>query len=181
MLGITIKLYEDIISKQAQSNLLFDDYDSEKQNIFLKKTINEFEKYALNEEDINNNLDSLILNMYDCSGRFIKFNATPTYLKRGKKVSIIRPENAITDLSTDNTKFIDVKFKPGDLIVMPNIGVLESNLEYVDITYWVQELLEKFNSDIPESVANIIFFIQKSIQLLISGNSSGNADIIVKC
>ena len=152
----TIKLYEDIISKQAQSNLLFDDYDSEKQNVFLKKTINEFEKYALSDDDINNNLDSLILNMYDCSGRFIKFNATPTYLKRGKKVSIIRPENAITDLSTDNTKFIDVKFKPGDLIVMPNIGVLESNLEYVDITYWVQELLEKFNSDIPESVANII-------------------------
>ena len=152
----TIKLYEDIISKQAQSNLLFDDYDSEKQNIFLKKTINEFEKYALNEEDINNNLDSLILNMYDCSGRFIKFNATPTYLKRGKKVSIIKPENAISDLSTDNTKFIDVKFKPGDLIVMPNIGVLESNLEYVDVTYWVQELLENFNSDIPESVASII-------------------------
>ena len=152
----TIKLYEDIISKQAQSNLLFDDYDSEKQNIFLKKTINEFEKYALSEEDINNNLDSLILNMYDCSGRFIKFNATPTYLKRGKKVSIIKPENAISDLSTDNTKFIDVKFKPGDLIVMPNIGVLESNLEYVDVTYWVQELLENFNSDIPESVASII-------------------------
>ena len=152
----TIKLYEDIISKQAQSNLLFDDYDSEKGNIVLKKTISEFEKYALGDEEINNNLDSLILNMYDCSGRFIKFNATPTYLKRGKKVSIIKPENAISDLSTDNTKFIDVKFKPGDLIVMPNIGVLESNLEYVDITYWVQELLENLNSDIPESVANII-------------------------
>ena len=152
----TIKLYEDIISKQAQSNLLFDDYDSEKGNIVLKKTISEFEKYALGDEEINNNLDSLILNMYDCSGRFIKFNATPTYLKRGKKVSIIKPENAISDLSTDNTKFIDVKFKPGDLIVMPNIGVLESNLEYVDITYWIQELLENLNSDIPESVANII-------------------------
>ena len=152
----TIKLYEDIISKQAQGNLLFDDYDSEKGNIVLKKTISEFEKYALGDEEINNNLDSLILNMYDCSGRFIKFNATPTYLKRGKKVSIIKPENAISDLSTDNTKFIDVKFKPGDLIVMPNIGVLESNLEYVDITYWVQELLENLNSDIPESVANII-------------------------
>ena len=39
---------------------------------------------------------------------------------------------------------------------MPNIGVLESNLEYVDVTYWVQELLENFNSDIPESVASII-------------------------
>ncbi len=152
----TIKLYEDIISKQAQSNLLFDDYDSEKGNVVLKKTINEFEKYALGNEEINNNLDSLILNMYDCSGRFIKFNATPTYLKRGKKVSIIKPENAISDLSTDNTKFIDVKFKPGDLIVMPNIGILESNLEYVDITYWVQELLENLNSDIPESVASII-------------------------
>ena len=152
----TIKLFEDIISKQAQNNLLYDDYDSEKQNIFLKKTITEFEKYALGDDEINNNLDSLILNMYDCSGRFIKFNATPTYLKRGRKVSIIKPENAISDLSTDNTKFIDVKFKPGDLIVMPNIGVLESNLEYVDITYWVQELLENLNSDIPESVANII-------------------------
>jgi len=152
----TIKLYEDIISKQAQGNLLFDDYDSEKGNIVLKKTISEFEKYALSDDDINNNLDSLILNMYDCSGRFIKFNATPTYLKRGKKVTIIKPENAISDLSTDNTKFIDVKFKPGDLIVMPNIGVLESNLEYVDITYWVQKLLEDLNTDIPESVANII-------------------------
>ena len=152
----TIKLFEDIISKQAQNNLLYDDYDSEKQNIFLKKTISEFEKYALGDDEINNNLDSLILNMYDCSGRFIKFNATPTYLKRGRKVSIIKPENAISDLSTDNTKFIDIKFKPGDLIVMPNIGVLESNLEYVDITYWVQELLENLNSDIPESVANII-------------------------
>ena len=31
----SVKMYEDIISKQAQSNLLFDDYDSEKQNIFL--------------------------------------------------------------------------------------------------------------------------------------------------
>ena len=31
----TIKLFEDIISKQAQSNLLFDDYDSEKRNVFL--------------------------------------------------------------------------------------------------------------------------------------------------
>ena len=152
----TIKLYEDIISKQARSNLLFDDYDSEKGNIVLKKTISEFEKYALGNDDINNNLDSLILNMYDCSGRFIKFNATPTYLKRGRKVSIIKSENAITDLSTDNTKFIDVKFKPGDLIVMPNIGVLESNLEYVDITYWVQKLLEDLNTDVPESVANII-------------------------
>ena len=35
-----------------------------------------------------------------------------------------------------------------------NIYVM--NVKYVDITYWVQELLENLNSDIPESVASII-------------------------
>ncbi len=152
----TIKLYEEVLSKQVQNNLFFDDYDSENRDVVLKKTISEFEKYALNDENINNNLDSLILNMYDNTGRFIKLNATPTYLKRGKKVSIIKPENFLADISTENTKFIDAQFKPGDLIVMPNMGILESNFEYVDITYWVQDLLENLNTDIPENVANII-------------------------
>jgi len=47
------------------------------------------------------------------------------------------------DYSTDRTEHISYEFKPGDLIVMCNTGIMESSVKYVDTTRWVKDYLKK--------------------------------------
>ncbi len=109
------------------------------------------------EEEMYATLDIEILDLYAGKVEFLKNGASPTYIKRGKKVSMIEsnslPAGIINNVKIDT---YDKDLKDGDIIVMCSDGIIESNKEYANRKLWLQHLLEEIQTDIPERIANII-------------------------
>lgn len=109
------------------------------------------------DEEMYATLDIEILDLYAGKIEFLKNGASPTYIKRGKKVSMIEsnslPAGVISNIKIDT---YDKDLKDGDIIVMCSDGIIESNKEYENRKLWIQHLLEEIQTDIPERIANII-------------------------
>lgn len=109
------------------------------------------------DEEMYATLDIEILDLYAGKIELLKNGASPTYIKRGKKVSMIEsnslPAGIVNNIKIDT---YDKDLKDGDIIVMCSDGIIESNKEYSNRKLWIQHLLEEIQTDIPERIANII-------------------------
>lgn len=109
------------------------------------------------DEEMYATLDIEILDLYAGKAEFLKNGASPTYIKRGKKVSMIEsnslPAGIVSNIKIDT---YDKDLKDGDIIVMCSDGIIESNKEYANRKLWIQHLLEEIQTDIPERIANIV-------------------------
>ena len=109
------------------------------------------------EEEMYATLDIEILDLYAGKIEFLKSGACPTYVKRGKNVSMIEstslPAGIVSQIQIDS---YDKDLEDGDILVMCSDGVLESNKEYKNRKLWIKHLLEEIQTDIPEKISDII-------------------------
>ena len=112
---------------------------------------------ANNQNEGYATLDIEILDLFAGNMQLIKSGACPTYLKKKRKVSMIKseslPAGIMKDLKIDT---FDKDIEDKSIIVMCSDGVIESNKEFENRELWIKYLLEEIQTDIPERIANII-------------------------
>ena len=88
-------------------------------------------------------LDVAILDLYKGTIEFIKSGACPTYIKKNKKVQIIKSNSLPAGMiNQDNIQVFDTDIQSEEIILMCTDGILDSNVEYKNKELWVKYILE---------------------------------------
>ena len=109
------------------------------------------------KDDMYATLDVEILDLFNGTMEFIKNGASPTYLKRGNEVKILKsntlPAGALENVDLE---VYDCDLQDDDIIVMCSDGIVESNTEYINKEVWVKYLLEDMQTDDAQKISDII-------------------------
>ena len=110
-----------------------------------------------NKEEMYATLDVEIIDLYAGKIEILKNGACPTYIKRGKNVTMVKstslPAGIVSNVNVDT---YDKDLQEGDIVVICSDGIIESNNEYANKDLWMKYLLEEIQTDSPERISNII-------------------------
>lgn len=102
-------------------------------------------------------LDVAILDLYKGTIEFIKSGACPTYIKKNKKVQIIKSNSLPAGMiNQDNIQVFDTDIQSEEIILMCTDGILDSNVEYKNKELWVKYILEDIETKNTKKIADII-------------------------
>lgn len=102
-------------------------------------------------------LDVAILDLYKGNIEFIKSGACPTYIKKNKKVQIIKSNSLPAGMiNQDNIQVFDTDIQSEEIILMCTDGILDSNVEYKNKELWVKYILEDIETKNTKKIADII-------------------------
>ncbi len=102
-------------------------------------------------------LDVAILDLYKGNIEFIKSGACPTYIKKNKKVQIIKSNSLPAGMiNQDNIQVFDTDIQSEEIILMCTDGILDSNVEYKNKELWIKYILEDIETKNTKKIADII-------------------------
>lgn len=102
-------------------------------------------------------LDIAIVDLYKGNIEFIKSGACPTYIKKNKKVQIIKANSLPTGMiEKGNIQTFDYDINSGDIMVMCTDGILDANIEYKNKELWVKYMLEDIETNNTQKIADLI-------------------------
>ena len=112
---------------------------------------------ANTDEDMYATLDVNILDLYKGNMKFIKNGACPTFIKRTGNVEILKSVALPTGI-LNNIDLVEYNYnlQDGDILLMCSDGVLDSNKQYISKELWLQEILEKIETDDAKQIADLI-------------------------
>ena len=108
-------------------------------------------------DDMYATLDVNILDLYKGNMKFIKNGACPTFIKRGNNIETLKAVALPTGI-LNNIDLIEYNYdlKDGDIILMCSDGILDSNKEYINKELWIEEILERIETDDAQRIADIV-------------------------
>lgn len=102
-------------------------------------------------------LDIAIIDLYEGNIEFIKSAACPTYIKRNKRVQMIKSNSLPTGiLEESKLETFDKDINDGEIVVLCSDGILDSNVEYKNKELWIKYLLEDIETTNTQKIANLI-------------------------
>ena len=108
-------------------------------------------------EEIFATLDIAIIDLYKGTIEFIKSGACPTYIKKNKKVKIIKSNSLPAGMiNQDNIQVFDIYIQNEQMMLMCTDGILDSNIEYKNKELWIKYLLEDIETKNTKKIADII-------------------------
>ena len=108
-------------------------------------------------EEIFATLDVAILDLYKGTIEFIKSGACPTYIKKNKRVQIIKSNSLPAGMiNQDNIQIFDTDIQNEQIMLMCTDGILDSNIEYKNKELWIKYLLEDIETKNTKKIADII-------------------------
>ena len=108
-------------------------------------------------EEIFATLDIAIVDLYKGTIEFIKSGACPTYIKKNKKVQIIKSNSLPAGMiNQDNIQVFDTDIQNEQIMLMCTDGVLDSNIEYKNKELWIKYLLEDIETKNTKKIADIV-------------------------
>lgn len=108
-------------------------------------------------EEVFATLDIAIIDLYKGTIEFIKSGACPTYIKKNKKVQIIKSNSLPAGMiNQDNIEVFDTDIQNEQMILMCTDGIIDSNIEYKNKELWIKYLLEDIETKNTKKIADII-------------------------
>ena len=108
-------------------------------------------------DEIFATLDIAIIDLYKGTIEFIKSGACPTYIKKNKKVQIIKSNSLPAGMvNQDNIQVFDTDIQSEQIMLMCTDGILDSNIEYKNKELWIKYLLEDIETKNTKKIADII-------------------------
>ena len=102
-------------------------------------------------------LDIAIIDLYKGTIEFIKSGACPTYIKKNKKVQIIKSNSLPAGMvNHDNIQVFDTDIQNEQMILMCTDGILDANIEYKNKELWIKYLLEDIETRNTKKIADIV-------------------------
>ena len=108
-------------------------------------------------EEIFATLDIAIVDLYKGTIEMIKSGACPTYIKKNKRVQIIKSNSLPAGMiNQDNIQVFDTDIQSEQIMLMCTDGVLDSNIEYKNKELWIKYILEDIETKNTKKIADII-------------------------
>ncbi len=108
-------------------------------------------------EEIFATLDIAIIDLYKGTIEMIKSGACPTYIKRNKRVQIIKSNSLPAGMiNQDNIQVFDTDIQNEQIMLMCTDGILDSNIEYKNKELWIKYLLEDIETKNTKKIADIV-------------------------
>ena len=102
-------------------------------------------------------LDIAIVDLYMGNVEFIKSAACPTYIKKGKRVQMVKSNSLPTGIIEESKiQTFDKDIQSGEIMVLCSDGILDSNVEYKNKELWIKYLLEDIETTNTQKIANLI-------------------------
>lgn len=104
-------------------------------------------------------LDLAIVDLYNGNIEFVKSGACPTFIKKGKKVKLIKSTalpTGIVDTDSQNFQTFDKDIESGEIIVLCSDGILDANVEFKNKELWLKYLLEDLETVDTKKIASLI-------------------------
>jgi stage II sporulation protein E len=132
-------------------NLLSSGFDRDSSLGLINSTI-----LSVNEENFAT-LDIAIVDLYKGNVEFVKNGACPTYVKKNKKVQLIKalslPAGIVENV---NLTIYDKDIENEEILVMCSDGILDSNIEYKNKELWVKYMLEDIETQNAQKIADLV-------------------------
>lgn len=108
-------------------------------------------------EEIFATLDVAILDLYKGTIEFIKSGACPTYIKKNKKVQMIKSNSLPAGMiNQDNIQVFDTDIQNEQIMLMCTDGILDANIEYKNKELWIKYVLEDIETKNTKKIADIV-------------------------
>ncbi|MFS0865403.1 stage II sporulation protein E [Fredinandcohnia sp. 179-A 10B2 NHS] len=108
-------------------------------------------------DEIFSTLDLAVIDLQDASAKFLKIGSTPSYVKRGDKVSKIQASNLPMGIIEDfEVEVVDEQLKAGDLLIMMSDGIFEGPKHVENYDMWMKRKIKEIETSDPQEVADLI-------------------------
>lgn len=108
-------------------------------------------------EEMYATLDLAVIDLYTAQTEFLKVGSVPSYIKQGKRVTVLSAESLpigiISDIEVQTQR---AKLSEGDIIVFMSDGVLDAVSHLQDPDDWVRRQLERYDSADPQIIADLL-------------------------
>lgn len=108
-------------------------------------------------EEMYATLDLAIIDLYTAQTEFLKVGSVPSYIKQGKRVTVLCAESLPIGIISDiDVQTQQAKLDEGDIIVFMSDGVLDAVSHLQDPDDWVRRQLERYDSADPQIIADLL-------------------------
>lgn len=108
-------------------------------------------------DEIFSTLDLAVIDLQDASAKFLKIGSTPSYIKRGDKISKIQASNLPMGIIEDfEVEVVDEQLKAGDLLIMMSDGIFEGPKHVENYDMWMKRKINEIQTKDPQEVADLI-------------------------
>lgn len=126
---------------------------------FDKKTSIDLINDALvnQNKEIFATLDIAIIDLYSENMEFIKSAACPTYIKKNKRIQMIKSNSLPTGiLNESKVETFDRDLQDGEIVLLCSDGILDSNVEYKNKELWIKYLMEDLETTNTQKIADLV-------------------------
>ena len=89
--------------------------------------------------------------------KFLKIGSTPSFIKRGDKISKIQSNNLPIGIIDDfEVDVVGEQLKAGDLLIMMSDGVFEGPRHVENYDLWMKRKISELKTNDPQEVADLI-------------------------
>lgn len=108
-------------------------------------------------DEIFSTLDLAVIDLQDANAKFLKIGSTPSYIKRGDKVTKIQASNLPMGIIEDfEVEVVDEQLKAGDLLIMMSDGIFEGPKHVENYDMWMKRKVKEIETNDPQEVADLI-------------------------
>lgn len=123
---------------------------------FSVKTINSV-LLLRSQEEIFSTIDLGIIDLFNGYTEFLKVGASPSFIKRGKEVFVVKASNLpigiIQNIDIESKEFELMK---GDLLIMITDGIYDSPKHIPNKEVWMKRIIQDIETDSPQEFADLI-------------------------
>lgn len=108
-------------------------------------------------DEIFSTLDLAMIDLQNASAKFLKIGSTPSFIKRGGKVSKIQASNLPMGILQEfEVDVVSEQLKAGDLLIMMSDGVFEGPKHVENFDLWMKRKITELQTNKPQEIADLI-------------------------
>ncbi|MGM8366126.1 stage II sporulation protein E [Virgibacillus sp. W0181] len=102
-------------------------------------------------------LDLAMINLHNASVRCLKIGSTPSFIKRGSKITTVEagnlPMGIIQEFDVD---IVSEQLKAGDYLIMMSDGIFEAPKHIENTDVWIKRKIREMKTEDPQEIADLL-------------------------
>ncbi|MBM7841324.1 stage II sporulation protein E [Alkalihalobacillus xiaoxiensis] len=110
-----------------------------------------------NTDEMFSTLDLAMIDMQDAHAKFLKIGSTPSFIKRGSKVTKIEAGNLPMGILPEfEVEVVSEQLKDGDLLIMCSDGIFDAKRQIENQEQWMKRIIAEIETNHAQEVADVI-------------------------
>lgn len=102
-------------------------------------------------------IDVALIDLYSASTTFMKIGSTPSFIKRGNEVILIKANNLPVGILQDiDVELVNLQLLPGDTLIMMTDGIYDAPGFAVNKELWMKRVIQEMESEDPQEIADCL-------------------------